>query len=213
MSVECSTNSIFSSCRVISPPVLSCSDRQLRHPQQIIRGSYPPRRQLRSRSSPKTRFPETSHRLHPTKDLFDSLSYPLAYTVARMPRGTAIDGRSPSSLDVGRHMRENLSPAQKTDKVLGVIALIGSQTFYPQSFSPLTIEQALGRFPLSAARSLTDFQIDQQPVAVLHQGMRSITQRGLLARPLAHQPTVGVGGGLMGVVATFLAMKIYPAVA
>ena len=131
MSVECSTNSIFS---FSAPPLPRLSNRlryQLGHAQQIIRSSDPPRRQLRSLGSPKTRFSESSHRLHPTKDLFDSLSYPLAYAVARMPRGSPIDGRSPFALDVGRHVRENLSAAQKTDKVLCVIPLISPQDFSP----------------------------------------------------------------------------------
>jgi hypothetical protein len=106
MSTGNSVSSIFSSCPIASSPVSGCLRRQLCHPPQIIPSSYPPRRQLRLLDSPKTRFPEPSRRLHSTKDLFDSLSYPLAYTIARIPSGTAIDGRCSSSLDV------NLGPSQ-----------------------------------------------------------------------------------------------------
>src|SRR5574337_1470035 len=109
MSLECSTNSIFSSCPVISPPVSSCSDRQLRHPQQIIRGSHPPSRQLCSCSSLKTRFSKPSDRLHPAKNLFDSLSYPLTQSVAPITSRSPINGRS-EERRVGKECRSRWSP-------------------------------------------------------------------------------------------------------
>ena len=115
----------------------------------------------------------------------------------------------PSALN---RLRQEFSHAQKVDKVLGVIALIGPQSFHPEPFSPLTFEHALGRLPLRAPGGLTDFKIDQKPVSVLHQGVRPVTELSLFSRPLAHQKTVGIGGGLMGVVAALLTMKIHPAV-
>src|SRR5262245_2847397 len=213
MSVECSTNSFLSSLCITSAPVSIRLGDQLGHADKIIRCSHPPSSQLGSLGSPKTRFPKPSHGFHPTKDLFDPLSNPLTQGIALMTRGSPIDGRATPALGVGRHMRENLSPAQKTHKVLRVITLIGSQTFHPDSFSSLTLHQPLGGFSLSATRGLTDFEVDQQPVSVLHQGLGSITQLGLFARPLTHQTTVGIGSGLMGLVAAFLTTKIHPAVA
>src|SRR5215510_13467421 len=210
MSLECSTNSFFSSLCISSVPVSDRLGHQLGHADKVICRSHPPSSQLRSVSSSKTRFPKTSHGLHPTKDLFDPLSNPLTEGIALMTRGSP---RSAFALGVGRHMRENLSPAQKTHKVLRVITLIGSQAFHPNSFSSLTLKQSLCGFSLGAARGLTDFEIDQQPVSVLHQGMGPITQLGLFARPLTHQTTVGIGSGLMSLVAAFLTMKIHPTVA
>src|SRR6266850_2251414 len=151
--------------------------------------------------------------LFPYTTLFHSLSYPLTYAVARMTSRSTIDGRSTFSVRVGRHVRGDLSATQKTHKIISVIALVGSQTFDLQSLLPLTFQHALSRFPLSAARGLTDFEIDQQPISVLHQRMRPVTQLSLFSRPLAHQKTVGIRAGLMGLVAAFLAMKIHPAVA
>src|SRR5262245_21703489 len=213
MSVECSTKSFFSSSCIPSAPVSNRLGHQLGHADKIVRRSYPPSSQLGSVSTPKTRFPKTSHGLHPTKDLFDSLSNPLTEGIALMTRGSPIDGRSAFALGVGRHMRENLSSTQKTHKVLSVITLISSQTFHPDSFSSLTLKQPLGRFSLGAARGLTDFEVDQQPVSVLHQGMGPITQLGLFAGPLTHKTTVRISNGLMGLVVAFLTMKIHPAVA
>ena len=148
------------------PPVPNRLRHQLCHAQQIIRRSDPPSRQLRSLGSPKTRFPKPSHRLDPTKYLFHSFSYPLTYAVARMTSRSTIDGRSTFSFRVGRHVRGDLSATQKTHKIISVIALVGSQTFDLQSLLPLTFHHALSRFPLSAARGLTDFEIDQQPISV-----------------------------------------------
>src|SRR5499426_3552697 len=116
MSLECSTNSFFSSLCISSVPVSDRLGHQLGHADKVICRSHPPSSQLRSVSSSKTRFPKTSHGLHPTKDLFDPLSNPLTEGIALMTRGSPIDGRSAFALDVGRHMRENLSSAQKTHK-------------------------------------------------------------------------------------------------
>src|SRR5919109_1508366 len=184
MNVDCSTNMIFSSHCIIFSPRAKRLGGQLRHAHKVICRSYPPRRQLRSLGSPITRFPKSSHRLHPTEDLFDSLSYPLADAIALMTSRSCINSRTAF---FARHMRDNLSPAQKPDKVLG-------------------------GFPLSAAGGLTDHQIDQQAVAVLHQGMSSVTKLRFFSRPLAHQKTVGIGLGLMGLVTSLLAVKVHPAV-
>src|SRR5215467_3148035 len=213
MSVDCLINSFFSSLCIRSAPASNRLGHQLGHANKIIGCSHPPSSQLGSVSSSEACFPKTSHGLHPTKDLFDPFSNPLTEGIAFMTRGSPIDGRSPFALGVGRHMRENLSPAQKSHKVLRVITLIRAQTFHPDFFSSLALEQPLGGFSLGAARGLTDFEVDQQPVSVLHQGMSSITQLGLFARPLTHQTTVWIGSRLMGLIAAFLTMKIQPAVA
>src|SRR3972149_2031838 len=169
MSMKCSTNSVFTPRSMTFGSPLSRLPQQLRHAQQIIRSSDPPSRELGPLRSLETRFPKSSHRLDPTKYLFHSLSYPLTHTVARMTSRSPIDSRASSSLGVGRHVGSNPSAAQKIDKVVGVVALIRSQTFHPYSFSPLVLEHPLGRFPLRAPGGPTDFEIDQQSVSVLHQ--------------------------------------------
>src|ERR687895_1872269 len=173
MSMHCSTNTIFSTRCILFAPMANRLGGQLRHTHKVICRSYPPPRQLRFLGSPITRFPKPSHRLHPTEDLFDSLSYPLTDAIALVPSSSAIDGRTAS---FGRHMRDNLSPAQEPDKVFGVIPLVGAQAFYLHAFLPLTFDHVLGCFPLSATGGLTDHQIDQQAVAVLHQGMSSVRE-------------------------------------
>src|SRR5262245_15197083 len=82
-------------------------------------------------------------------------------------------------------------PAQKINKAVGVVVLVRSQRFDPHSFSSLAPDHLLGRLPFRRAPGLTDFEIDQKPVSVLHQRMCPVTQLGLFARPLAGQRTLG----------------------
>ena len=152
--------------------------------------------QLGALGSSGTRFtnpPPSS----PTENLFDSRSNPLTDAIALMARGTTVDGRAASALGIGRRMRENLPATPKLYKSLSVIPLVGAQTFYLNSLLSLTPKHLLGRFSLRTPGGLTDLEIDQQAVAVLHHCMGSVTKLGLLARPLAYQTAVRIGPRLM----------------
>ena len=143
MNVDYSTNMIFSSHGIIFSLRGKRLGGQLCDAHQVIRRSYPPRRQLCSVGSPITRFPKSSHRLHPTEDLFDFFANPLTDAIAVVPSGSAINGGTAFFV---RHMRDNLSPAQKTDKIMSVVPLVGAQAFYLHAFAPLTFDHVLGCF-------------------------------------------------------------------
>jgi hypothetical protein len=51
-------------------------------------------------------------------------------------------------------------------------------------------------------------QVGAQPVAAIHQRVRAKAQARFLARPLAHEPGVAIGGALAGVVASLLSVKV-----
>src|SRR5215468_9249500 len=85
MSVECLINSFFSSLCIRSAPASNRLGHQLGHANKIIGCSHPPSSQLGSVSSSEACFPKTSHGLHPTKDLFDPFSNPLAWFAHRWP--------------------------------------------------------------------------------------------------------------------------------
>lgn len=197
MSMVCSTGSILRCWCISGFPVSYRLERQFGHAHKIICSSHPPSGQLRSLSSLRTGFPKPSHRLHPAKNLFDPLSNPLADAIALMARGPSIDGRAASASGISCHMRKNLSATQKLYKILSVIPLVSAQTFYLNSLLSLTLKHLLGHFSLRTPGGLTDLEIDQQAVAVLHHCMRCVTKLGLLARPLAYQPTVRIGLRLM----------------
>src|SRR4030095_10821571 len=212
MSVECTTNWVFNSDSIISQLLLNRLGHQFGHADKIVRSSDPPSRQSGSIGSPVVGLSKSSHGLHPTENLFYSFSYPLTDAIALMAHGTTINRRSASSLGIGCYMRDDLSASQKIHKPLSVIGFIGSHSFYPHAFSFLTLYHTLSRFPLCGASGLTDGKINQQAVAVLHQGMRRVTQLGFFARPFADQQTVGIGGGLMGVGFALLAVKVHPGI-
>jgi hypothetical protein len=67
--------------------------------------------------------------------------------------------------------------------------------------------------PLGVPRGAGRHRADHQPVAVLHQRMAHEREPRLLARSLAEQPGVGIGGRGVRVVAAALAVKIALAVA
>ena len=60
---------------------------------------------------------------------------------------------------------------------------------------------------------MSDLQIDQQPIAVLHQRMGSVTQLGLFAFSLFVQPCIRISVGFVRLVRSPLAMKINTAIA
>src|SRR5262249_37125494 len=123
------------------------------------------------------------------------------------------NGRTALALGVGCYMSNDLSAAQKINKAVSVVVLVRSQRFDSYTLCSLTPDHLLGRLPLCSSGGLTDFEIDQKPVSVLHQRMRPVTQLGLFARPLAGQQTLGVGLRLMGVVTALLTVKVHPTVA
>jgi hypothetical protein len=208
MNIERSTISVLSFGGIPLASVSQSLGRQLRHPHKVIRRSYPPSRQLCSLGSPISRFPKSTHRLGPAENLFNPLSYPLTDAVTLMACGAPVNGRTALAPGVGCHMGNDLSAAQKINKAVGVVVLVRSQRFDPHSLSSLALDHLLGRLPLRRARGLTDFEIDQKPVSVLHQRMRPVTQLGLFARPLAGQQTLGIGLRFMGLVAAFLPVEV-----
>ena len=61
---------------------------------------------------------------------------------------------------------------------------------------------------LGVAVSRRHATVDRQAIAILHQHMPRVGQLGLLARTLAGQPRLGVGGRLVGLVAAALTVEI-----
>ena len=66
-------------------------------------------------------LPQASDGLHPPKDLFHELPFPLTDVIARMPRGPAVD-RTPASLL--RHVGRDLQHADVSHKARHVVTLV-----------------------------------------------------------------------------------------
>src|ERR1700758_2192432 len=66
-------------------------------------------------------------RLAPAEGLLDALPFPLAHRVSRMPRGAAVDRRTPSA-DILRNMRRHVERAHVGDERSRVVALVASKS-------------------------------------------------------------------------------------
>ena len=164
MNIERSTISVLSFGGIPLASVSLSLGRQLRHPHEVIRRSYPPSRQLRSLGSPRSRFPKSTHRLGPAENLFNSLSYPLTDAVTLMACGAPVNGRTTLAPRCRLPHGRRFWATKKMNKAVGVVVLVRSQRFDPHSLSSLALDHLLGRLPLRRARGLTDLEIDQKPV-------------------------------------------------
>ena len=181
---------------------------EFRHAQQIISRSYKPGGQVRATNSFIPSFAESPDGLHPPKDLFYSLSNPLTHTIARMPDRPPINRRPPSSLHIGSYMGGNLAAPQQGHKTSRIIPLISSQGPRSDSLARLPLQHGLRRFHLGSPRRQSHAKINQKPVAVLHQNVRSIRKFRFLALAFPHQPALRVRRRLVGLIAPLLSVKI-----
>src|SRR6266566_1714470 len=108
-------------------------------------------------------------------------------------------------------MGNHLVVAQLLYKLFAVIAFVGTECDPPLARNFLYHCYRGSR--LGPAIGLGHLAIDRDTVAVLHQHMTRIAELGFLARTLACQPGLRVGGRLMGPVAASLAVKINRGVA
>src|SRR6266849_5882705 len=81
----------------------------------------------------------------------------------------------------------------------------------PPSLALVTRWEVIGAFGVSVGGGHANVQA--QPVAILHQPLRAVTQqrRGVAALP--RQPRLRIGGGLMRVVGGLCAAKMYRRIA
>ena len=73
--------------------------------------------------------------------------------------------------------------------------------------------QCHGGLRFGAAGGLGHTALDRNPVAILHQHVAGVTELGLLARALAGQAGLGIGGGLVGGIGAPFAVEVDAGVA
>lgn len=129
--------------------------------------------------------------LDPTEHLLDALADAQTQRIARMARGATIDGRAALALRVLGHMGRDLQPAQIADELLGIVALVGTQR--DALFACHIGDHLRGGFALSRAVGLGDHRLDDQAVAILHQGMAEIAHACLFAFALFVESRFGIG--------------------
>src|SRR5438105_3739908 len=150
-------------------------------------------------------LPATAHGLHPAEDLLDPLAHPLADRVAGMPSGATVDGAAAVG-GVPRQVRGDRQLAASGHEPASVVATIpGDGEPPPPTSASLTAEQIQACLAFCEAGGLEKIQVDDQPVAVLHQNVPRVVELGLLGVALARQASLGIGDRGVGGVAALLA--------
>ena len=94
---------------------------QIPQPDHVIRRRGEGQLPIDELDTAMPQLPQATDGLHPPKDLFHELSFPLTDVIARMPRGPAVD-RTPASLL--RHVGRDLQHADVVHKARHVVALV-----------------------------------------------------------------------------------------
>jgi hypothetical protein len=121
--------------------------------------------------------------------------------------GRAAVDRRRAAICVLRHVGRHFHRAEFVDEILGVIGFVGAQG---DRLRPVGawLDHMQRRNPLGVAIGRRQTGVDQKAVAVLHQRMPHETELGLLARPLAVEPGLRIGGRGVRVVRSLLAVEI-----
>jgi hypothetical protein len=107
---------------------------------RLFAAPHQPNCQLRITDPPESCLPESPGRLHPTKDLFNSLSNHLAQNVFPVTRCPPIYGRPKFTLPVSGHMGSDFSASKHADKSGTLITLIRSHNLGINSSAGLQAE-------------------------------------------------------------------------
>ena len=106
-----------------------------------------------------------------------------------------------------RHVRRDIAVATIPDEVARVVALVSSQR--DAAFSrQVVVDHFECHSPFGGAGCFGDAEIDEHPMAVLHERVGREGQLGLLPVAFAHQPRLWVSRGLMGVVSAPLPSEV-----
>src|SRR5512142_25232 len=172
------------------------------HPYQVVdrqrEGKHPPDPYDPSMAS----LSHQAHRLQPPEDLLHPLALSLADLVSGVSGGAVVQG---TALFL-RHVRGHLHRAQFPYKVSHVEVLVGSQGHPMIAFNLIT--HHYGRFSFRRPPRLAQQALHHQTVSVFHQHMPQIAELGLLPLGFLIEPGLGVGGGLVRIVAPLLAPKL-----
>jgi putative transposase len=153
---------------------------------------------------------------HKTLDIATALNLAPCFTPVESPEsngmagGAAVDRRAPVAGVLG-DMRCGVALAQGRHERGGIVGLVGADR--DAAVTRSRVGHGQRRLALGRAGGQGQPRIDRQSVAVLHQHVAKIGQFCRLARPLAVQPRLGVGGRGMRLVAVLLAGKVALAVA
>jgi site-specific DNA recombinase len=140
-------------------------------------------------------------------DYFNSLPEPVTRCVAGMAGRALIDGAA-SAAGVLRHMWRDLLVADRCDARASVVRLVGTQCSWMKAAQLRVVQQVRHHVALSRAGGLSDLEVDQQPVAILHQRVSHVRQLRLEATAFLRQACFRIGRALVRGVRALLAAEV-----
>src|SRR5437660_5883309 len=139
----------------------------------------------------------------------------LRHAIARMPRGSFVDGAVAGLAGFGdglvlRHMRRHTDGAKIGDMIGGIVRLVlTGRDAAACGFAP-RLQHGLRSPAFGGAIGMRDPAGHRQSMPVLHGGVAHIAQLGLPSGRLAIKPAVRVAGPRMSVFLALLAVKLAP---
>src|SRR5262245_57258757 len=124
-----------------------------------------------------------------------------------MARGASVDGAA-SMIRVLRYMRRDPIRAQGRDTCPHVIGLVSPERAWMEAAQLRVVEQLRHDVSLSGACSLGQLEVDEETMAVLHQGVAHVGQLRLEAAPLLGQTCLRIGRTLVCGVRTLLTAEV-----
>jgi hypothetical protein len=168
-------------------------DRKLEYPIDLCNASV-------------AQLPQQPHSLPPAKDLLYPFPLPLADCVAGVPGGPLVYGR-PSSTVVLSNMRRHICLANRRDKLLRIVSLVGPhRRSVPNAYFA---GEHNTRIALCCPSRLRDAGVDNESTSVLHKQMPAIVELCFLSLSFLAQQSVRIGRRLMRMVGTFLAVEVH----
>ena len=147
-------------------------------------------------------FAQATDSLDPAEGFFDDFAALETLGIVFAASDAAIDGTA--GLFTG-HMGFDVLRIELVDERRLVVAFVGTDA---AAFGNAAFDHFLGGFDFGGAGGLGGFDIDDQAVAILGQGVGDVAQFGLGVFAFLVKPGFGIGRALVGGVASLFAAEV-----
>ncbi len=156
--------------------------------------------------TPMAELAEQAHRFAPPEAFFHKFPALLAFGIPSMPRGACVHVAA-ASRGVSGHMRGEAECAAALHKATGIVEFIRPKGAAALALG-LSAQHGERALHLGGAAGVSHYGVHNEPVPVLDQYARRVTQLRLLANALAQQASIGIGSALVRGVAPLLTPKV-----
>src|SRR5689334_3528947 len=178
--------------------------QDLRDANEIVGSSGQNKEPFDQRPSAMACLAQTANGLDPAEGFLDPLPLDRADAIAGVAGRAGIDGRAAVRV-VLRDVRRAAALAASGHEVSCIVVLVAA---HRAAGFGIVLDHVERGIALCRAVRLGHPSIDDEPIAVLRHQMSHVTKLGFLARTLAEEPGIWIGGRGMRVVLALLAMEV-----